>query len=124
MTVAEVMEESPLKVVRSLPEVLIYGKADCKKCQDLKDKLTKHLKVPFIFIDWSTQDVTQFDWRNTRAVEFMADVVLKDLDITHPPLASIDGEAYDYAGTIKELKRRLDEEYAPAPAESCSACKW
>lgn len=114
VAIETIVEEAPLRVVQpeqlhvaaEYPEILVFGKPGCGKCDAFKEKLEKHLKLPYQFIDWSTQDVTQFDWRNTRAVDFMADCAIKDIDLTHPPVIAIAGKAYDYVGAIKELMSR------------------
>lgn len=110
---------------QQFPEIIILGKTGCGLCESFKQKLDDHLHLPYTFVDWSGQDVTQFDWRNSKAVDFIADCAINDIDTTMFPVIGIDGKGYKYAGAMKELKRLMADDTVDAPVakKGCSSCK-
>ena len=87
-------------------QIIVYTKKDCGVCAALKDKLLNILKLPFAECDLELALLQTDTWQEDGTVKVRTgQAAIHGL----APMTFIDGQAYDYAATLKEIKRRLAE---------------
>lgn len=86
-------------------KVIILGKSGCGKCASAKQKI-ELLKSKGMEIECSylAMDDPGENWQQIGAEDAVAAAIMAGLDITHPPIIYVDGEAYDYSAGMKAIK--------------------
>ena len=82
--------------------VTLYGKENCGMCMAAKDKLVR-LGVEFEVRDLEYLTAYHEGWREDGSVELQAAYALLRNKV---PIISIDGEWFDYPGSMRHLKGR------------------
>ncbi len=81
--------------------VTIYTKPGCAICESAKQKL-RLMAVPFEERDLDAEMSPAATWRGNGRIGLRAQWALIGERV---PMILIDGEAYDYAGAMRELKK-------------------
>lgn len=83
--------------------VYIYSKKGCGRCDKAKDKLKNHFKVEFKNKNLSEYVEFHDGWREDGSISVLAHWAACNRAV---PMIVIDDNSYDYAGAMRELKRR------------------
>lgn len=83
--------------------IVLYAKPGCGICESAKAKLAL-MGLAFEVRDLAQGLATHPGWREDGSVELLAASAMLNNAV---PIVSIEGRYFDYAGAMRELKRRL-----------------